>query len=58
MLQVASVEYCLQDYTMVHYTGYKVCDLLNLSRRLNTMIQRSAAPSLKTVCTKYSHRYS
>jgi len=43
---------------MVHYTGYKVCDLSALSRQLNAMIKRSAGSSLTTVCTKYSHRYS
>ena len=47
----------LQDSTIVHYTGYKVCDLAALARQLNAMIQRTVGSSLKAVFTKYSHKY-
>ena len=43
---------------MVHYTGYQVCDLAFLSRKLNAMIQQLAGSTLKIIFTKYSHRFS
>lgn len=43
---------------MVHYTGYEaVKDLSGLARQLNMMVRKAGHSSLKTVLTKYSHKW-
>lgn len=43
------------DSTVIHYTGYEVSDLTQLTSQLNAMIATPAHKSLGTIKAKYSH---